>query len=116
MIRTFCLLLLLALFACADEKKLPPKILGADSMQVVLYDMLEADEMVTYNVLKDSSYQSGATRIALYEKVFNKHKITKDQFQESLRYYESRPDFLKGIFDSLKARSDKPADTARHHK
>ena len=45
--------------------------------------------------------------VDLYQKLFSIHKISREQFRNSLHYYEKRPDLLKPIFDSLQKRSER---------
>ncbi len=70
-------------------------------MQLVLWDLLRADEYVVNNASKDSTLNIKVKSIELYDQVFRIHNITKDEFQKSLDYYQSRPDLLKVILDSI---------------
>jgi hypothetical protein len=77
-------------------------------MESVLYDIIRADEMVDLVKLSDSTWQPFSRRTALYDTVFQLHGIKKEDFQESLSYYQQRPDLLKEIIAGMEK---KAADT-----
>ena len=101
------LLPFLFLYACSTKQSVPKDILPPAKMQSILWDTFRADEMALYYQFKDSSYARLTKREELYQKIFQVHHITKDQFKRSLQFYQSRPDLLKTILDSLQKQSDK---------
>jgi hypothetical protein len=92
----FCLLLL----ACSGSS-VPKDVLPQHKMQAVLYDVIRADEMVDFLKLSDSTWQPFTRRTALYDSIFQLHEIKKEAFQNSLQFYQGRPDLLKEILDEL---------------
>jgi hypothetical protein len=91
------------LFAgCKSRDHIPGSILPQKKMQAVLWDMMRADQFLSYYVLnKDSSLKSETESIKLYNQIFLIHKIDKELFQKSLSFYRSHPALLKVIMDSI---------------
>jgi hypothetical protein len=93
--------------ACTNREAVPSNIIQPDSMQVVLRDVIMADQFATQFLLKDSLLKDSAHRnvkletLQLYETIFKLHGVTKEEFRRSLDFYESRPDLSRNIFDSL---------------
>jgi hypothetical protein len=85
-------------------------------MQNVLWDMMLADETADYYIQKDSSIHALATHAEWYLPVFQIHKISKEDFKRSLRFYESRPDLLKPIFDSLQKKAEQQPPSYLPHR
>lgn len=71
-------------------------------MQAVLWDMMRADQFLADYVLnKETSINKDEERFKMYQQVFAIHKIDKTLYQRSLNYYQSHPDLLKVILDSI---------------
>lgn len=101
------LLILLLTASCSNKDKVPGNILSPIIMQEVMWDMIRADEFVSGFIWKnDSAINRQTESIQLYEKIFQIHRITKEQFQKSLIFYRAHPGFLKIIVDSLNAKSN----------
>jgi hypothetical protein len=87
----------------------PAGIIPPDSMQVILRDVIMADQFATQYLLKDSLLKDSVRRnvkaetLQLYETAFRLHKISREAFRKSLDFYYSRPDLVKTMFDSLAA-------------
>lgn len=92
--------LLFSLAACRSNTS-KDGILVADSMKVVMWDMMRADEVYLRMTAKDSTAAKRKENIRLYEQVFAIHGITKKQFDSSYRYYASHPSDFKRLLDSL---------------
>jgi len=97
----------LLLFSCSDKKPIPEEILSQEKMQVVLWDVIRADELVSYNSITDSSLNKSARTAELYSKIFKIHGISKTSFEKSMQFYQLRPDLLQPILDSLKYSSER---------
>ena len=96
----------IVLFACSGEPSVPKGVLGPKKMEAVLYDVIRADEMVDFYSLQDSTYRNFSKRTALYDTIFQLHAIDKATFQNSMNYYQSRPDLLKIILEQLQKKTD----------
>jgi hypothetical protein len=95
-----CVLLLL--FGCKGKRA--GDILSPETMKLVVWDMLRADEIAMSENIKDTvrtHYLSHA--VNAYEQVFAIHHITKEQFYRSYKYYQERPDENKALLDSVQA-------------
>ena len=68
-----------------------------------MWDLMRADAYISDFVMKDSSRNQKAESAMLYEQVFTIHSTTADIFKRSLEFYQSRPDLLKVIIDSLRS-------------
>ena len=88
----------LLLASCAN--KVDRNVIDEDRMTDILYDYHLSMAMLE-RVTPDSSSYYGL----LYEKaVLTKHKISKEQFDYSLRWYEKNPDRLCKIYEELSER------------
>lgn len=105
--RTLILLFLSLYFFSCSSDTVPDNVLPPEKMEAVLWDVIMADEVADYYVQKDSSLKALDKHVELYQKLFGIHKITREQFKNSLQYYEKRPDLLKPIFDSLQKKSER---------
>jgi Domain of unknown function (DUF4296) len=95
-----CLLILL--IACSNRTGIPKGIIQPDSMQVILKDVIMADQFSSFYLVKDTLKRDKVKNNQdLLEAIFKIHHISKESFHESLLFYESRPDLNKKIFDSL---------------
>jgi hypothetical protein len=79
------------------------EILGIDSMKMVMWDMLKADELYIRILAKDSTARKRKENIRLYEEVFALHRTTKGQFDSSYKFYEAHPVKFRDLIDSLDA-------------
>lgn len=109
------------LVSCTDKDRIPKGVLGKEKMQHVLWDMIQA-ERFRETFIRDSSKNFKTEQFKLYAQVFELNKITKDEFVKSYKFYMSRPDIARDMFDSLASQADryredfnkpKPLDTAK---
>ncbi|MDZ4071165.1 MAG: DUF4296 domain-containing protein [Sediminibacterium sp.] len=83
------------------------RIIPMDSMQVIMWDMMKADEVFIRKLVADTNATKNKEDVKLYETVFRIHKISKDRFFESYRYYEAHPILMKEIIDSIDSKSNR---------
>lgn len=93
--------LFLFITSCSSTDKIPETVLSAEKMKPVLWDMILADQYILSKDPNEDSLKSEA--IIKFEEVFAKHKIDKEIFYNSFRYYEEHPDLLKVLMDSVTA-------------
>lgn len=97
-------LLLFAVTACSNRSGIPKGIIPPDSMQKIMKDVVMADQYSIQYISRDSLKQDKLkANQDLYEIIFKLHHITRAEFKTSLEFYDSRPDMIKKIFDSLAA-------------
>lgn len=96
------------LYSCGDKQKVEKaKILTAEKMQTVLWDVLQADAFTQNFVKKDSSKRDTLENAALQKKIFELHKITKEDFYSSYNFYAAQPDEMKKMLDSIAAKAER---------
>jgi hypothetical protein len=102
----------LVLFSCASDVVVPKDVMSPNKMETVMYDVIRVDELVDFSISIDSSYRNFSKRTALYDSIFSFHAVSKEDYHRSLQFYQSRPDLLKAILESLQKKTDstfKPA-------
>ena len=99
------------LFACNGKSK----VIAIPKMKFIMWDIVNADEWMKLAVAKDSSITIKKENIALYNKIFTLHKITKDEFYNSYNYYETHPNEMKILLDSIAAFGIRKRDTLTNH-
>ncbi len=109
--RTFQWIVLLLFFTigCKSKNDIPNNVLPPPKMQLILWDMMRADQFLSDYVLnKDSSLKKIPESLKYYQQIFAIHKVTKEEFQHSFSFYQSHPVLLKALMDSI----SKPVDAA----
>lgn len=102
--RIFLFFILTIFFsACVRNNKIPKGIISQNEMRKLMWDLMRADAYVSDFVMKDSTRNQKAESAKLYEQVFTLHSTTEDVFKKSLAFYQTRPDLLKVITDSLRS-------------
>lgn len=98
-----CLLVVcLVLVACSKKPK-ANEPLAINDMKTILWDIENADVWFSQIPMADSIHKTRQMNIQLYEQVFASHNITKQQFYNSYQYYQTRPDKMKILIDSVVA-------------
>ncbi len=92
---------LLFLASCSHSSKSPNNILAFEEMQKVTWDCLQTDEFLLNYIFKDTLIKKDSIAAIKYEEIFKLHKTSKEQFFESLKYYQSKPDIYKALMDSI---------------
>ena len=95
--------LLVIFFGCVRSDKVPKNIISQNEMHKIIWDLMRADAYVSDFIMKDTTRDKNTESGILYEKVFAIHSTTREAFQKSMTFYESRPDLLKVITDSLRS-------------
>jgi hypothetical protein len=102
--RIFLFFILTIFFsACVRNDKIPKGIISQNEMRKLMWDLMRADAYIADFVMKDSTRNQKAESAKLYEQVFTIHATTEEVFKKSLAFYQSRPDLLKVITDSLRS-------------
>ena len=88
--------------SCSNRTGIPKDIIPLDSMSKIMKDIILADEYSNVYLVKDSLQKDKMlANEQLLDGIFKIHRISRQDFQTSLKFYESRPDLNKNIFDSL---------------
>lgn len=99
----YFLLFVFAVFllpSCSQKESLPPGVFPVNTMKMIVWDLEFAGQKASdkFSVKKDSLRMESTS---LYEQVFAKYKTDKKTFYSSFSYYESHPEQLKVLFDSV---------------
>jgi hypothetical protein len=90
--------------ACSNRSGVPGDVIPLDSMTVIMKDIILANEYSMTIVARDSLKKDKLlANQELLDGVFKIHHISRETFQNSMKFYDSRPDKNKLIFDSLAA-------------
>lgn len=101
--KNYCFILFaFFLSSCLAKNDIPESVIPMNEMRKLVWDMMRADSYVSDFMLIDSTKTKKQESLELYEKIFSLHKVDKEKFQKSLAFYQSRPDLLKTITDSLR--------------
>ena len=103
--QVYLLLVFVLLAGCNGS--MPKNVLPVNTMKVVMFDMLKADEWYARKLVGDTLMLKVKEDIPLYEQVFAVHEITKKQFYDSYHYYEAHPVAYKELVDSLESYANK---------
>lgn len=73
-----------------------------------MWDIVQADRFVNGFLPRpgDSSFNKAET-LKIYDGVFKVHGITREAFFKSYKFYLSRPDITKVMFDSIAAQAER---------
>ncbi len=101
--------LMLGFTACSDKKKVPSDVLGRDEMEAVMWDMIQADRYATTYFHSDSIKRRDikTETLKLYDQIFQIHDISQEEFVKSYKFYLSRPDISKAMFDSIYTKANR---------
>jgi len=108
-----CLAFLLLLFSCGSKTAVPKDVLPVDKMTTVLWEVMLADALANHRYPTDTATQFD-TSMVLYQQIAKAHGTTQAQFKRSMQFYESRPDLLQIILDSLQKRATIPTAGTPH--
>lgn len=98
--------LCIIIFSCKD-KKTAGVVLEKEKMQAVMWDMLQADAFTQYFIKKDSTKNDLVENAALQKKIFELHKITKEDYTASYDYYSAHPEMMRVMMDSIAAKAQR---------
>lgn len=108
-LRTSVVLLIVLLVACTNKNKIPSDVLPREEMEKVMWDMIQADRFSSQFMERDSTLRKNIKIETLkqYERVFQLHKVTREEFVHSFKFYLSRPDINRVLFDTMAARANR---------
>lgn len=95
------------LLFCSCNNDSTVKVIPEDSMKLIMWDMMKADEWFNRKIIQDTNAVRNKEDVKLYEKVFKVHGITRERYFESYRFYEAHPVSFKRILDSMDAMANR---------
>lgn len=98
--KIFLILLLAFLFSCKEKTVvIPDSVLSKDTMANVLMDIQLEEAIISKLGINDSLPKDSILKgFAL---IFQKHKISQEQFAKSFDYYKENPEMLEEIYDKV---------------
>ena len=102
-------LLLAALVSCKERAN---GILPQSKMSAVLLDYVKVDNYAFDHLRRDSSVNDTVAAIKMQQQVFEKHKVSKEDFERSINYYTEHPKLFEVIIDTVISRQLRK-DTAK---
>lgn len=100
-------MVLFVVFGCSNKDKVPSGTLPKEKMEAVLWDILQAERFTSTYVSKDSSKNVKLENFKMYNQVFAIHQVSRDEFVKSYKFYLSRPDIARVLFDSMATRANR---------
>ena len=97
-----CMALACLIFSCSSNEGVPRDIIPIPQMKFIMFDVFNAQEFAQQVFPKDTTAAKQRT-FELYQELFNIYKISREDFYKSFHYYESNPDKMKILTDSLNA-------------
>lgn len=76
-------------------------------MKVVMFEMLSAEELSNMIVVKDTLQKGKKLNVQFYQEILKKHHLTKEAFYASYKYFDTRPDKMKILLDSVTAYAER---------
>lgn len=93
--------------SCSSKNHVPAGVIKPDEMKVIVWDMLQADELARQNKIADTSMNLNKESFKLYDEVFAIHHTTRKEFYHSYQYYQEHPDKFKLLITAVKQIGDK---------
>ena len=95
---TYLLLVSAIIIASCQNKEveIPNNILPKDTMAVILTKMQLIEASVSTRIIKTNEQKKG---LAFYAQVFQEHNTTKENYDESYRFYSTHPLLLEEIYE-----------------
>ena len=87
------------LLACSKKKVVvPEQMISMKDMQIILRDIHLAQSAATTESISDSSKYSAKEYVNY---VLKDHKVSREKFLESLKFYTDNPALLEEVYDSV---------------
>ncbi|MES2892439.1 MAG: DUF4296 domain-containing protein [Bacteroidota bacterium] len=77
--------------------------MSKDKMQVVMWDLLEANSYTQRYIKLDTVKNAALENLKMQQQIFQLHKVSKDDFYKSYDYYSTQPDQMRILLDSIVA-------------
>ena len=101
-IRSILPVICILLISCGKKNGVPAEFIQPSKMQSVFWDFIRADALTTaQNKNNNTSPEAIAENVKLQKQVFALHQVTKDEFYNSLDYYNAHPALMKVLMDSI---------------
>ena len=97
-----CLFIACTFIKCTPgNNKIPEDVLPVNKMKLIVWDLVQAGAYESFLIEKDTAAKNLNT--AYLTAVLNMHKINKETFFKSFKFYQTNPALDKLLFDSVSA-------------
>ena len=96
---------------CCQQRNIP--ILSPDKMEIILWELTQADVFTQEFIVKDSSKNLVKENLKLQQKIFSKNKTDRKSFYNSYNYYLEHQELLKPLLDTIVVRNGRIRDNLR---
>jgi len=95
-------MLVMLITGCADKPVTPPGIIPPEKMEKVMYDLMRTGEFLSgYVLYKDTSVNKTGESLKWYNKVWELHKVSEEEFRKSYLWYKDNPKVMSALMDSI---------------
>ncbi len=102
----FLILSIILLASCSQNKNIDDQLISEKKMIGVLLDVQISETYIQNSrTIKDKNKNINPEDH--YKYIFDKHQITKEQFDESIRFYQQDLEKFKSLYDSVEKRLQK---------
>ncbi len=106
---------LLVLASCKSKDELPKDVLPEPAFRAVYWDLIRSGQYLNAFVINRDTSLAASENFRFNQRIFELHKITRQQFETSYKYYREHPVLMKRVLDSLAKQPpvviETPADT-----
>jgi hypothetical protein len=92
--RIIVIILIGCLAGCSNKNGLPSGVLNKDTMQAVLWDVIQSESFTVQFIKKDTLKNPSAENAKLQQQIFAIHKISKEDFYKSYNYYTGHSELI----------------------
>jgi uncharacterized lipoprotein YehR (DUF1307 family) len=96
----YTIYLVFSLTSCGESEKsitIPPNILPKEKMARVITDIHMAEAEANLRTWPDSTSKTPIS----FQKIFEKDSVTKQQYEESLKFYTDNPELLNEVYENV---------------
>ena len=90
-------LIIISLSGCKDKDGIPFGVMGKDKMQLVLWNILQVNELTVQLKRKDPVIENAK----LQKQVFDQYNTSREEFYKSYSWYEKHPEVMEVMLDSM---------------
>ncbi len=77
------------------------KQLSANTMKIVMWELLNAEELMKINATNDTAFSIKENRPIYYQKIFSLNQISQFDFDKNYQFFQNHPTEMKILLDSI---------------
>jgi len=93
--------IIISLPGCKDKDGVPYGVMGKDKMQLVLWDILQANELTAQLKRGEPSKDPLIENAKLQKQVFDAYNTSREEFYKSYSWYKEHPEVMEVMLDSM---------------